>query len=50
MGDIKVTELIVFSPLFAFVTVLGFVASNWRKGATLDSLDEWGLGGRSFGA
>ena len=50
MGDIKVTELIVFSLLFAFVTVLGFVASNWRKGATLDSLDEWGLGGRSFGA
>jgi SSS family solute:Na+ symporter len=40
--------LTVFLILFAFVAVLGFVASRWRK-ADLHSLQEWGLGGRSFG-
>jgi SSS family solute:Na+ symporter len=43
-------ELSVFALLFAVVTVLGFVASRWRRGATLEHLDEWGLGGRQFGA
>ena len=43
-------ELTVFAVLFAVVTVLGFVASRWRRGATLEHLDEWGLGGRQFGA
>ncbi|WP_084143121.1 monocarboxylate uptake permease MctP [Amycolatopsis taiwanensis] len=28
---------------------MGFVASRWRAGNTLDHLDEWGLGGRKFG-
>src|SRR5690242_9973383 len=40
--------LIVFVLLFAFVTILGFVAAHWRKG-DLDLLHEWGLGGRRFG-
>jgi SSS family solute:Na+ symporter len=44
------TELIVFSILFLLVTVMGFVAARWQKGATLDHLDEWGLGGRKFGS
>jgi SSS family solute:Na+ symporter len=44
------TELIVFSVLFLLVTVMGFVAARWQKGATLDHLDEWGLGGRKFGS
>ncbi|MFC4858108.1 monocarboxylate uptake permease MctP [Actinophytocola glycyrrhizae] len=44
------TELIVFTLLFGFVTVLGFVAARWRAAATLDHLDEWGLGGRRFGS
>ena len=48
--DLKTTELVVFSILFVFVSALGFVASRWRKAESLDSLDEWGLGGRSFGA
>ena len=43
------TELAVFIGLFLLVTVLGFVAARWRRPASLDSLDEWGLGGRSFG-
>jgi solute:Na+ symporter, SSS family len=38
----------VFCALFAAVTVLGFVAARWRR-ASLDNLDEWGLGGRRFG-
>ena len=38
----------VFVFLFLVVTVLGFTAARWRR-ADLDSLDEWGLGGRGFG-
>lgn len=38
----------VFIALFAFVTVLGFVASHWRRG-DLDLIDEWGLAGRRLG-
>ena len=38
----------VFVFLFLVVTVLGFAAARWRQ-ADLDSLDEWGLGGRGFG-
>ncbi|WP_156754630.1 monocarboxylate uptake permease MctP [Actinokineospora pegani] len=44
------TELIIFSALFLGVSVLGFVAAKWKAGATLDHLDEWGLGGRKFGS
>jgi solute:Na+ symporter, SSS family len=40
--------LAVFLVLFALVTVIGFVAARWRR-ASLDNLDEWGLGGRRFG-
>ena len=42
------TAVIVFVLLFAFVTVLGFVAGRWRRG-DLTLLHEWGLGGRRFG-
>ncbi|HEY0639085.1 MAG TPA: sodium:solute symporter [Pseudonocardiaceae bacterium] len=50
MNDIKVTELVVFVTLFLAVTVMGFVASRWQPGRTLQHLDEWGLGGRKFGS
>ena len=50
MEGIKTTELVVFTILFLAVSALGFVASRWRQASSLDSLDEWGLGGRSFGA
>ncbi|WP_028934287.1 monocarboxylate uptake permease MctP [Pseudonocardia spinosispora] len=43
-------ELTVFTILFVVVAVMGFVASRWRSGATMDHLDEWGLGGRKFGS
>ncbi|HEX7775871.1 MAG TPA: sodium:solute symporter [Parvibaculum sp.] len=42
------TALTVFTALFAFVTVLGFVAARWRQG-DLTQLHEWGLAGRRFG-
>jgi solute:Na+ symporter, SSS family len=40
--------LTVFLFFFLLVTVLGFVAARWRR-ADLGHLNEWGLGGRSFG-
>src|ERR1044071_6670976 len=47
--DIDWVALIVLIVLFAVVTVLGFMATRFKKGDNLDSLDEWGLGGRKFG-
>lgn len=38
----------VFIIFFLLVTVLGFVAANWRRG-NLDLIHEWGLAGRRFG-
>jgi len=49
VDGIKGTELAVFTVLFVAVSALGFFASRWRRAESLDSLDEWGLGGRSFG-
>jgi SSS family solute:Na+ symporter len=46
--DTDGVTLAVFLVLFIAVTVVGFVAARWRR-ASLDSLDEWGLGGRRFG-
>ncbi|MGW3964340.1 monocarboxylate uptake permease MctP [Amycolatopsis sp. NPDC005003] len=50
MSNLQWPELIIFTLLFALVTVLGFMASRWQRGSTLDHLDEWGLGGRKFGS
>ena len=47
--DVDWVALSVLILLFAVVTVLGFMATRFKKGDTLDSLDEWGLGGRKFG-
>ncbi|MFD0476835.1 hypothetical protein ACFQ0B_57920 [Nonomuraea thailandensis] len=44
------TELVVFIVLFLIVSGMGFVASRWRRPNDLASLNEWGLGGRSFGS
>ena len=48
MSNVNVTALVIFIALFALVTVLGFIAANWRRG-DLNQLHEWGLGGRRFG-
>src|SRR4051794_41716871 len=47
-AEVNGVELSVFLVLFGVVTVLGFVASRWRRAESLDHLDEWGLGGRDF--
>jgi solute:Na+ symporter, SSS family len=46
VNGIALTVLIL---LFLVVTVLGFYASRFKRGEHLNSLDEWGLGGRRFG-
>src|ERR1051325_4664278 len=46
---INYPALAVLVALFLRVTGLGFWASNWRRTESLESLDEWGLGGRKFG-
>ncbi|MFJ8043017.1 monocarboxylate uptake permease MctP [Kitasatospora sp. NPDC096147] len=43
------TALTVFLLFFVLVTVMGFLASRWRRADDALHLDEWGLGGRSFG-
>jgi SSS family solute:Na+ symporter len=48
LAAVNGVELAIFIFFFAFVAIVGFVASRWRR-AKLDHLDEWGLGGRSFG-
>jgi SSS family solute:Na+ symporter len=50
LATVKGVELAIFVFLFGVVTVLGFVASRWRRAESLDHLDEWGLGGRNFGS
>ncbi len=41
--------LAIFIFAFLAVTVMGFWAARWRRADNALSLDEWGLGGRSFG-
>jgi SSS family solute:Na+ symporter len=42
------SAFVVFSIIFAGVSVLGFAASRWGSGDRT-SLEEWGLAGRGFG-
>jgi SSS family solute:Na+ symporter len=42
-------ELGIVLALFVAVTVMGFLAVHWRRVASLQDIDEWGLGGRKFG-
>jgi SSS family solute:Na+ symporter len=39
----------VFLALLILITGMGFVASRWRKAKEANNLDEWALGGRTFG-
>jgi len=43
------TAAAVFIFFFLLVTVMGFMAANWKRGDVSSHLDEWGLGGRQFG-
>ncbi|HVB28036.1 MAG TPA: sodium:solute symporter, partial [Mycobacteriales bacterium] len=49
MTHLDGTAFGVFLALFLLVTVIGFAATRWRRAGSLAHLDEWGLGGRSFG-
>jgi solute:Na+ symporter, SSS family len=49
MSEVNWPALIVLILLFAAVTIVGFLAARWRRPENLESLHEWGLGGKSFG-
>ncbi|WP_354642271.1 monocarboxylate uptake permease MctP [Kitasatospora camelliae] len=49
MTDVNWVALTVFLLFFVLVSVMGFLASRWRRAENALHLDEWGLGGRSFG-
>jgi len=48
-SGVNVVALSIVIVLFLVVTVMGFKAARWRHQGAEASLDEWGLGGRSFG-
>ena len=48
-GGINGVALAVLVVLFGIVTVAGFMASRFMRADSMESLDEWGLGGRKFG-
>jgi SSS family solute:Na+ symporter len=48
--SVNTVELAIFVAFFVLVTVVGFAAARWRRAENLMHLDEWGLGGRSFGS
>jgi SSS family solute:Na+ symporter len=50
MSGVNTVALTVLVLLFALVTILGFWATRFKPAESLDSLDEWGLGGRRFGS
>src|SRR6195952_3354104 len=50
MSGVNGVELTIVLVLFVLVTVMGFAASRWRRAQSVMHLDEWGLGGRSFGS
>src|ERR1043165_7253885 len=47
-ATIKGLELDIFVFFFAFVAIIGFLASRSPRG-DMNHLNEWGLGGRTFG-
>src|SRR6476620_11822561 len=47
-GGVNGVALTVLILLFALVTGMGFWATRWRRADSMESLDEWGLGGRRF--
>src|SRR6476660_7440334 len=48
-GGVNGVALSVLIVLFLLGTVMGFWATKWRQADSMESLDEWGLGGRRFG-
>ena len=48
-GGVNGVALAVLIVLFLLVTVAGFMASRFKRAESMESLEEWGLGGRTFG-
>ena len=49
MTHINAVSFTIVIVLFVVVTVAGFAAARWRRAEDILHLNEWGLGGRSFG-
>jgi len=43
-------EIGVFLALMGIALIVAFLASRWRRPKNLNSLEEWGVGGRAFGS
>jgi len=50
MSNVDATAFTIFVALFLLVTLIGFAAARWRRAEDMAHLNEWGLGGRGFGA
>src|ERR1700739_3110242 len=49
MSNVNYVTFTIVVVLFLIVTLTGFAASRWRRAEDMMHLNEWGLGGRSFG-
>jgi SSS family solute:Na+ symporter len=49
MSHVNYVTFSIVLVLFAVVTLTGFAAARWRRAEDMMHLNEWGLGGRSFG-
>ncbi|HEY1643957.1 MAG TPA: sodium:solute symporter [Streptosporangiaceae bacterium] len=49
MSHVNAVSFTILIVLFLLVTAVGFAAARWRRADSMMHLDEWGLGGRSFG-
>ncbi len=49
MSHVNYVTFTIVVVLFLLVTVTGFAAARWRRAESMMHLNEWGLGGRSFG-
>ena len=49
MSNVNYVTFTIVLVLFLVVTLTGFAAARWRRAEDMMQLNEWGLGGRSFG-
>jgi len=49
MSNVNTVVFTIVVILFVFVTFIGFAAARWRRAEDMLHLNEWGLGGRSYG-
>jgi len=49
MSNVNTVVFTIVVILFVFVTVIGFADARWRRAEDMLHLNEWGLGGRSYG-